>query len=147
MVQKSILRMYSKFHRDSAMSDTIINGIQVPFIPARGVDGLKERPPVGLPQEGAFENILQKELKDLKFSKHAQDRLTSRNIQLTGDDLSTLGRAVEKAGEKGSQDSLVMLRDLAFIVNVRNRTVVTAMDAAQVRDNVFTNIDSAVIAG
>jgi len=129
------------------MSDTIINGVQVPFIPARGVDGLKERPPVGVPQDGAFESILQKELKDLKFSKHAQDRLASRNIQLSTDDLSTLGRAVAKAGEKGSQDSLVLLRDMAFIVSVRNRTVVTAMDAEQVRDNVFTNIDSAVIAG
>ncbi len=129
------------------MSDTTINGVQVPFIPARGVDGLKERPPVGVPQEGAFESILQKELKDLKFSKHAQDRLASRNIQLSGDDLSTLGKAVSKAGEKGSQDSLVLLRDMAFIVSVKNRTVVTAMDAEQVKDNVFTNIDSAVIAG
>jgi flagellar operon protein len=129
------------------MSDSIINGVQVPFIPARGVDGLKERAPVGVPQDGAFETILQKELKDLKFSKHAQDRLASRNIQLSGDDLSTIGRAVAKAGEKGSQDSLVLLRDMAFIVSVRNRTVVTAMDAEQVKDNVFTNIDSAVIAG
>ena len=129
------------------MADTIINGVQVPFIPARGVDGLKERAPAGVPQDGAFESILQKELKDLKFSKHAQDRLASRNIQLSGDDLSTIGRAVAKAGEKGSQDSLVLLRDMAFIVSVRNRTVVTAMDAEQVKDNVFTNIDSAVIAG
>jgi flagellar operon protein len=83
----------------------------------------------------------------LKFSKHAQDRLASRNIQLSGDDLSTLGRAVSKAGEKGSQDSLVMLRNMAFIVSVRNRTVVTAMDADQMQENVVTNIDSAVIAG
>jgi flagellar operon protein len=129
------------------MSDSIINGIQVPFLPAGGVDGLKERGPAGLPQDGAFENILQKELKELKFSKHAQDRLASRNIQLSGDDLNTLGRAVSKAGEKGSQDSLVMLRNMAFIVSVRNRTVVTAMDAAQMQENVVTNIDSAVIAG
>lgn len=129
------------------MSDTIINGINVPFIPARGVDGLKERTPVGLPQDGAFENILQKELKDLKFSKHAQDRLASRNIRLSGDDLATLGAAVDKAGQKGGQDSLVLLRDMAFIVSVPNKTVVTAMDADQVKDNVFTNIDSAVIAG
>jgi flagellar operon protein len=129
------------------MSDSIINGIQVPFLPAGGVDGLKERAPSGVPRDGAFENILQKELKELKFSKHAQDRLASRNIQLSGDDLSTLGRAVSKAGEKGSQDSLVMLRNMAFIVSVRNRTVVTAMDADQMQENVVTNIDSAVIAG
>ena len=129
------------------MSDTVINGVQVPFLPARGVDGLREHPAPGVSPNGAFENILQKELKDLKFSRHAQDRLASRNIQLSGDDLSTLGAAVAKAGEKGSQDSLVLLRDMAFIVNVPNRTVVTAMDSGQMKENVFTNIDSAVIAG
>ncbi len=129
------------------MSDTVINGVQVPFIPARGVDGLREHSPAAVAAEGGFEGLLQKELNDLKFSKHAQDRLASRNIQLSGDDLSTLGRAVTKAGEKGAQDSLVLLRNMAFIVSVRNRTVVTAMDAGQAQENVFTNIDSAVIAG
>jgi len=129
------------------MAETIINGVQVPFVPVRGVDGLKERPPIGVPQEGAFEKILQQELKELKFSKHAQERLSSRNIQLSTEDVSTLGQAVAKAQEKGSQDSLVLLRDMAFIVNVPNKTVVTAMDSEQMKNNVFTNIDSAVIAG
>ena len=54
---------------------------------------------------------------------------------------------MDKAGQKGGQDSLVLLRDMAFIVSVPNKTVVTAMDADQVKENVFTNIDSAVIAG
>jgi len=53
---------------------------------------------------------------------------------------------VTRADEKGAKDSLVLLRDLAFIVNVKNRTVVTAVDGEHLKDNVFTNIDSAVIA-
>lgn len=129
------------------MADTIVNGIKVPFLPARGVEGLKDRSPIDAPREGAFDKILQEQLKELKFSKHAQDRLSSRNIQLNETDMSNLQQAVSRAEEKGSQDSLVLLRDLAFIVSVRNRTVVTAIDGEHLRDNVFTNIDSAVVAG
>ena len=129
------------------MADTIVNGVKVPFLPARGVDGFKDRSPIDVPREGAFDKILQEQLKELKFSKHAQERLTSRNIQLNEADMSNLQNAVSRAEEKGSQDSLVLLRDLAFIVSVRNRTVVTAIDGEHLRDNVFTNIDSAVVAG
>jgi len=128
------------------VADTIINGVQVPFLPAGGVDGLRERPVPAGAKGGAFDEIFRKELNDLKFSKHAQDRMASRNIQLSPDDMSALGAAVAKAGDKGGKDSLVLLRDMAFIVSVPNRTVVTAMDAAQMKENVFTNIDSAVIA-
>ncbi len=129
------------------MGDTIVNGIKVPFLPAGGVEGLRERPGVTLPQDRAFDTVLQQELQQLKFSRHAQERLTARNITLNEADLSQLQQAVDRAGEKGAQDSLVLLRDLAFIVSVRNRTVVTAVDAEHLKDNVFTNIDSAVIAG
>jgi flagellar operon protein len=129
------------------MADTIINGVRVPFLPPGGVDGLRERQPVGLPAERSFDTVLQKELQDLRFSKHAQERLDARRIQLNETDLSHLQRAVDKAGEKGARDSLVLLRDLAFIVNVPNRMVVTAMDGERLKENVFTNIDSAVIAG
>jgi flagellar operon protein len=129
------------------MTDPIINGVKVPFVPARGVEGLRERMPVELPAERTFEKVFQQELKDLKFSRHAQERLDARNIRLNEADLSTLQQAVSKAEEKGGRDSLVLLRDLAFIVNVRNRTVVTAMDGERLKENVFTNIDSAVVAG
>lgn len=129
------------------MSDTIVNGVKVPFLPVGGVEGLGNRPAIPLPADRAFDKVLQRELEDLKFSKHAQERLTARNITLNQADLSRLQQAVSKAEEKGSQDSLILLRDTAFIVSVRNRTVVTAMDAAGAKDNVFTNIDSAVIAG
>ncbi len=129
------------------MSDTIVNGIKVPFLPVGGVDGLGNRSTVPLPADRAFDKVLQRELEDIKFSKHAQERLSARNITLNEADLSRLQQAVSKAEEKGSQDSLILLRDTAFIVSVKNRTVVTAVDAAAAKDNVFTNIDSAVIAG
>jgi flagellar operon protein len=129
------------------MADTVVNGIKVPFLPAGGVDALQERPLIALPQDRAFDKVLQQELQGLTFSRHAQERLAARNIALNEADLTQLQQAVTRAGEKGAQDSLVLLRDLAFIVSVRNRTVVTAVDAAHLKDNVFTNIDSAVIAG
>jgi flagellar operon protein len=128
------------------MADTIVNGVKVPFIPAQGVEGLRERQPFPLPEDRAFDKVLQQELQQLKFSKHAQERLEERNISLSEGDISQLQHAVARAEEKGSQDSLVLLRDLAFVVSVKNHTVVTAVDAEHLKDNVFTNIDSAVIA-
>jgi flagellar operon protein len=128
------------------MADTYINGVRVPFVPARGVDGLKERPAGGIPQDGAFEKVLQEELRGVTFSRHAQERLDSRQIRLNDADMASLQRAVSRAEEKGAKDSLVLLRDLAFIVSVKSRTVVTAVNAEHIKGNVFTNIDSAVIA-
>jgi flagellar operon protein len=128
------------------MADTYINGVRVPFLPARGVEGFKERPQVGGKSDKAFENVLQGELRGVTFSKHAQERLESRQIRLNDADMTSLQRAVTRAEEKGAKDSLVLLRDLAFIVSVKNRTVVTAVDGDHLKDNVFTNIDSAVFA-
>jgi flagellar operon protein len=81
----------------------------------------------------------------LKFSAHAQERLADRQIQLSTQDLLRLQSGVDKAAQKGSRESLEMKDDLAFVVSVTNRTVITALDLASSRDNVFTNIDSAVI--
>lgn len=82
----------------------------------------------------------------LKFSKHAASRLEDRNITMTDEQLSRLNEGTAKAQEKGIQNSLVMIDSLALIVNVPNRTVVTAMDQTDAKDNIFTNIDGAVIA-
>jgi flagellar operon protein len=128
------------------MSD-IVNGIQVPFVPIGGVNGLKNRPIAADKPEQSFENVLEKELKDIKFSKHAQQRLESRNINLSDSDMQDLSSAVDKADGKGSSESLVLLRDMAFVVSIKNRTVVTALSGDTLKENVFTNIDSAVIAG
>lgn len=81
--------------------------------------------------------------KSLKFSKHANQRLLSRNIDLSKNQLERLESGAQKAREKGINESLVMVDDLAFIVNVKNNTVVTAVNHKE--DGVFTNIDGAVI--
>jgi flagellar operon protein len=82
---------------------------------------------------------------ELKFSSHAQERLRARNITLSSDQLEKMGQALDRAEKAGSKDSLFLLNDLRFIVSVRNRTVVTALDAENAKNNVFTNIDSAVV--
>ncbi len=80
---------------------------------------------------------------ELKFSKHASERLVSRNIDLTSSQLSRLESGAKMASEKGIKESLVMVDNMAFIVNVKNNTVVTAVNDSD--DRVFTNIDGAVI--
>ena len=97
----------------------------------------------------SFQEILQqKALQDagsLKFSKHALGRLNDRNIELSEGQLERLNEGAQRAGQKGIRDSLVIVDELAFIVNVPNQTVVTAMDQTETQTNIFTNIDGAVI--
>ena len=81
----------------------------------------------------------------LKFSKHAAGRLAERNIRLTDEQMERLSDGTQKADAKGTRESLVIVDELAFIVNIPNRTVVTAMDQTQTQENIFTNIDGAVI--
>jgi flagellar operon protein len=83
------------------------------------------------------------ETAELKFSKHANERLASRNIDLTDDQMARLESGAKKASEKGINESLVMVDNLAFIVNIKNNTVITAVNDGE--DKVFTNIDGAVI--
>ena len=77
---------------------------------------------------------------ELKFSKHAAARLNEREIVLTDSQNIRLENGVKQASEKGIHESLVLVDSLAFIVNVPNRTVVTAMDQTETNSNVFTNI-------
>lgn len=98
----------------------------------------------------SFEEILKQkqevtESSELKFSKHASMRLNDRHINLSEEQSERLENGVLKASEKGIHESLVLLDSLAFIVNVPNRTVVTAMEQSESEDNIFTNIDGAVI--
>lgn len=99
----------------------------------------------------SFQEVLQQrtlqetENPELKFSKHAAVRLADRNIELSTEQLARLNDGAKKAGQKGIRDSLVIVDELAFIVNVPNQTVVTAMDSTETNDSVFTNINGAVI--
>jgi flagellar operon protein len=125
-----------------------ISGISLPFMPIGGVEGISSRPVVQPnPEERSFEKVFEKELQGIQFSKHAQSRLDARNVSLNTEDMAKLENAMQKAEAKGANDSLVLLRDMAFIVNVRNRTVVTTMTNDSMKEHVFTKIDSAIIAG
>jgi flagellar operon protein len=86
------------------------------------------------------------EASDLLFSKHALVRVQRRGIELDQGTLGRLSQGVQRAASKGSRDSLVLVDGTAFVVSVSNRTVITAVGSEHMKDNVFTNIDSAVIA-
>ena len=93
----------------------------------------------------AFRTALQQAQGGVKFSAHAQARLQSRHIELDAEALRRVENAVDRAAEKGSRESLLLMDDVALIVSVRNRTVITAIDKENLKENVFTNIDSAVV--
>ena len=81
----------------------------------------------------------------VKFSKHASERLENRNITLTDNQLERLYEGTRIASNKGIKESLVLLDNLAFIVNTKNNTVITAMSSNNSEENVYTNIDGAVV--
>jgi flagellar operon protein len=97
--------------------------------------------------KGSFDDILKDQISknsEIKFSKHAQMRLEARNIKITDVQKQKISKAVDKAEQKGVKDSLVMMDDIALVVNVKNRTVITAVKSNELKENVFTNIDGAV---
>lgn len=81
----------------------------------------------------------------LKFSNHAIERMQSRGIRFSAEQMSRIESAVQKAAAKGSKDTLLLTEQSALIVSVKDKTVVTVMDKASMKDNVFTNIDSTVM--
>ncbi len=91
----------------------------------------------------SFQTLLDQQ--KLKFSHHAEQRLKQRGIALDPEQLDRISGAVDQAAAKGARDSLVLYRDIAMIVSVPNRTVVTAMDGASMKEHIFTQIDSAVV--
>ena len=81
----------------------------------------------------------------LKVSGHAQSRLASRGIEMDEAAWDRVKGGVDRAAAKGARESLVLMDDVALVVSVKNRTVITAVDKGSLRESVFTNIDSAVI--
>ncbi len=95
-----------------------------------------------------FGTVLKEKIQEkteVKFSKHAELRLQSRNIQLSSNQMERIKDGVSKAEEKGVKDSLILVDNLALVVNVKNKTVVTAASTNDLKENIFTNIDGAVI--
>ncbi|MCL4424601.1 MAG: flagellar protein [Firmicutes bacterium] len=117
----------------------------------RTLDRVSGSPPVRTPPQptkvdpGQFARILQEEMEGLRFSQHAQVRLASGQVQLSPEDMGKIQAAVDLVARKGSRDSLILYRDLALVVSVRNKTVITAVSGERRKENVFTNIDSTVI--
>ena len=91
-----------------------------------------------------FKEIL-REKTGLNFSNHAIDRLSGRGVNLDNDKVDRLTKAVQMADRKGADHSLVLLDQLAFLVSVRNKTVITAVETDKMKEGVFTQIDSAII--
>lgn len=130
------------------MSATPIS--KLPPVPAiQNPDGVRPSQKSGAAQRSAeFRVALEHELAQpdpVTFSAHAQSRLLSRNIQLNDAQMERLNLGVSQAAGKGARDSLVLLDQLALIVSVQNRRVITAVDSRQFSGSVFTQIDSAVI--
>jgi flagellar operon protein len=124
------------------------SGIQSSDRPLRKQEGVK----------GEFDQVFEEKLKTssssadleqikapLKFSAHASQRLRDRKINLDAATLAKVNSAVDKAEAKGVEDTLIVTSDAALIVNVKNRTVITALDRNSLAGNVFTNIDGAVL--
>jgi flagellar operon protein len=114
--------------------------------PGPSAPGVKPRP--AGPEGPSFAEVLQKTAapEPLRFSRHALERVQRRGIELDHATLNRLHDGVHRAAGKGSRDSVVLVDGTAFVVSVASRTVVTAVGAEHMREHVFTNIDSAVIA-
>ncbi len=139
------------------MADNDVNRVSQPGI----IPGPAPRPvgrPVEIPRTGSssFRSVLDAATaaqpatistgsEPLKFSAHAMQRLQSRNISLTSDDVTKMNAMADKAAAKGAKNSLFIVRDVAMVVSIKNRTVITAVDSDSMKENVFTNIDSAAI--
>lgn len=96
----------------------------------------------------SFEEVLQQinsKNNEIKFSKHAIERMGSRNIQLNDSEYAKLESAMSKAENKGIKEALILMDNKAFIASVKSRTIITTTSSDKMHDNVFTNIDGAVI--
>ena len=105
------------------------------------------KPAVGAPGGGPqFADVLREKSQGVQFSGHAIQRVQRRGIEVGESALARLSEGVDRAAGKGARESVIFVDGTAFVVSVRNRTVITAVDSDHMKDHVFTNIDSAVIA-
>jgi flagellar operon protein len=136
------------------VSDLVPNPALVPPSPAGGPGAVPAtspaRTPAAAPSRGpSFADVLAKRTAGgtpPQFSRHALERLQRRGIEMDQPTLDRLTGGISRAASKGSRDSVVFVDSTAFVVSVRNNTVVTAVGSEHMREHVFTNIDSAVIA-
>ena len=128
--------------------DPKIDGVHIPpsVAPVRPQGSAVQIPPtIGSGFRDVLRDTVAPTGQPLKFSAHAMQRLQSRNIQLSPDDVSRMNQMADKAAAKGAKQSLFMMGDTAMVVSIKNRVVITAVDSDSMKENVFTNIDSAAI--
>lgn len=108
--------------------------------------GIKPNKAVDKSKNADFDRIFENQLKEqeIKFSRHAAQRLEERNIEISQAVRDKVGKAIDLASDKGIKDSLILTDNVAFVVNVNSKTVVTAIDKESLDEKVFTNIDGAV---
>jgi flagellar operon protein len=121
------------------------NPALVPPVGAPAPPATGPKAPAAKPNGPSFADVLGEETNAVQLSGHAKARIERRGIELGPDTLARLQHGVNRAASKGSRESVVFVDDVAFVVSVKARTVITAVDRASMRDHVFTNIDSAVI--
>lgn len=92
-----------------------------------------------------FDKCVETAINNVKISAHASERLNSRNISLSENDIKNINNAINKVEGKGSKEALILYKDLALIASIKNRTIITAMDKSSMEEKIFTNIDSAII--
>lgn len=122
------------------MNNRITFGPRPASLPAPGA-----APSLGSAPAAGFDQALARAMGSVKLSAHATQRLQASRRTLTPAELAAIGAAMEKAAAKGARESLLLLPDVALVVSVPNRTVITAVEGSRMRENLFTNIDSAVI--
>ena len=125
----------SDFNRDVNLLEIVNRGKTTP--PSADNSGVKQF-------KGTFSAELAK-TREINFSKHARERLFSRGVELSNEKLTQLADAFDKAADKGSKNTLILDKDAAYVASIPNRTVITAFSRDNLREGVFTSIDSAVI--
>ncbi|TET32141.1 MAG: hypothetical protein E3J72_20640 [Planctomycetota bacterium] len=140
--------MDTLFH---AISNIVPNGIDSINRGERtGKPGQAQPGPGEAPNGASFADALARaraksDAGEVKFSRHAAERLRDRGIELSDGDVAKISEGLDRAGAKGARDSLLLYGSLGLIANVPNRTIVTAIDEGSMQEKVFTNIDSTVI--
>ncbi len=127
-----------------------VSAIRIRALPLRAANAvespnLSQRPEASGGKQ--FSDLLNRAIENqrpVKFSAHAQSRLSGRGIEFTEADRSRLEEGAERAGAKGSRDALLVMDGKGFILNVKSRTVLTALDVSEMNNRIVTNIDSTV---
>lgn len=132
------------------MNDIYVNRFSVPITTGTAQTTVKSPERTSTEKSGAssFDDILQNQIRQntsLTFSKHAASRVVQRDVELSADSISRLDEGVRLAQQKGLNETLIIVDKTAFIVSVKNSTVVTTVQGDDLKGNIFTNIDGTVI--